>query len=213
MPPKKVANLPLPVVIVRRKVSKGTGPSAPAQPIPQRSAPAPKAAPAVTPPVPSVPEPVPSSTQARPSPLHPPLAAPAVTETGPSKKEQEKQARRELLEVLRERWPQAFPRDFRQVRPLAIGINRDIAAYLPDQPLGRISIAIGIFQDLMGPAYYRAVLKGGPRYDLDGNPRGEVTPEEQERAKRDLDAFHARRKKWVQEKRKAHASVQPTEDG
>jgi sRNA-binding protein len=47
----------------------------------------------------------------------------------------------------------------------------------------------------MGPAYYRAVLRGGPRYDLDGNTRGEVTPEDQERAKQDLQAFYDRRKK------------------
>jgi len=42
--------------------------------------------------------------------------------------------------------------------------------------------------------YCRALLQGGPRYDLNGNPRGEVTPEEQERAKRDLAAFYERRK-------------------
>jgi len=144
-----------------------------------------------------------------PAPVHPqpavsqPLpAASAVPDTGPSKKEQEKQARRELVGMLGDRWPLAFPRDFRQVRPLALGINKDIAAHLPEQPLGRISNAIGIFQYLLGPAYYRAVLRGGPRYDLDGTPRGEVTPEEQERAKRDLAAYYERRKRWQQEKRK-----------
>jgi ProP effector len=77
---------------------------------------------------------------------------------------------------------------------LALGIKQDIAAHLPEQPLGRISITIGIFERLMGPVYYRAVLRGGPRYDLEGNPRGEVTPEEQERAKKDLTAVFERRK-------------------
>jgi sRNA-binding protein len=96
---------------------------------------------------------------------------------------------------LRERWPQAFPRDYRQVRPLAIGINKDIAAHLPEQPLRRISFVIGIFQHLLGPAYYRAVIQGGPRYDLGGNPRGEVSLKEQEQARRDLHAFYERRKK------------------
>jgi len=80
-----------------------------------------------------------------------------------------------LLEILRDRWPQAFPRDSRQVRPLAIGIGKDIAAHLPEHSLRRISTTIGIFQHLTGPAYYRAVLQGGARYDLEGNPRGEVT--------------------------------------
>jgi sRNA-binding protein len=123
-----------------------------------------------------------------------PSPAPEVTETGPNKKEQEKQARGELLEVLRDRWPQAFPLDAQRIRPLAVGIRQDIAAHLPQQPLGRIGAAIGLFQRLMGPAYYRAVLRGGPRYDLDGHARGEVTAEEQEQATRDLQAFFERQK-------------------
>jgi ProP effector len=97
--------------------------------------------------------------------------------------------------VLRDRWPQVFPIDFQQVKPLALGIKRDIAVQLPQHSLLRISGAIGVFQRLMGPAYYRAILRGGPLYDLDGNPRGEVTPEEQEQAKRDLAAFFERRKR------------------
>ena len=121
-------------------------------------------------------------------------AAPAITETRPNRKEREKQARRELLDIFRDRWPQAFPLDFQQVRPLAIGIKRDIAAQLPQHSLLRISGAIGMFQRFLGPAYYRAVPCGGPRYDLDGNPRREVTPEEQGRAKRDLTAFFEWRK-------------------
>jgi sRNA-binding protein len=47
----------------------------------------------------------------------------------------------------------------------------------------------------MGPAYYRAILWGGPRYDLEGNPRGEVTPEEQAQARDELAAFYERRKR------------------
>jgi sRNA-binding protein len=117
-----------------------------------------------------------------------------VAAAGPSKTQQEKQARRELLEVFCERWPQAFPRDFHQVKPLAIGIHKDIAARLPEQPLRRISAVIAIFQRLAGAAYYRAILRGGPRYALDGTSRGEVAPAEQEQAKRDLAAVYERRK-------------------
>ncbi len=183
-----------PVVIVRKKTGKGSAPTGPTLPV---SLPAPKSAapaPFPEPPVQSMP-----LLLAHPQPPDPPdppplPAAPATADTGPSKREQEKQARRELLDTLRARWPQAFPRDYRQVRPLALGISRDIAAHLPAQPLGRISNAIGIFQYLLGPAYFRAVLRGGPRYDLNGNPRGEVTPEEQARAKRALAAFFAGRK-------------------
>jgi len=57
------------------------------------------------------------------------------------------------------------------------------------------------------PSYCRAIFKGGPRYDLEGNPRGEVTPEEQERARQDLKAFYERRK------RKQAARMQAAGDG
>jgi sRNA-binding protein len=54
--------------------------------------------------------------------------------------------------------------------------------------------AIGIYRLLATPSYCRALLRGGPRYDLDGNPRGEVTAEDQERARQDLKAFYEGRK-------------------
>jgi ProP effector len=212
MPPKKVTNTPTPVVIVRKKAAKGTGTSTPVQPAPQRAVPPSKPAPPVTPPSQPVVQPVPSVTaQSSPAVPQPSLAAPAVGDSGPSKKEQQKQARRELLEVLRARWPQAFPRDWRQVRPLAIGIHRDLAAALPGHSHRQIGAAFNLFRFLTGPAYFRALIKGGPRYDLDGNPRGEVTAEEQEQAQRDLAAYQERHKLWMQAKRRGHESVQPAE--
>ena len=208
MPPKKDVNTTPPVVIIRKKGTKGTTPSALPKPILQRSAPGPKVVSPPTPPVQPVAQPIPPPTYSQPAVPQPPPATAAVTDTGPSKKEKEKKAQRELLEVLRERWPLAFPQDYRQIRPLAIGIKRDIVVHLPQYSLLRISAAIGLFQRLMGPAYYHVVLRGGPRYDLDGNPRGEVTPEEQEHAKRDLAAYQARRKQWLAAKQKvAESSV------
>jgi len=122
-------------------------------------------------------------------------ATPAMVKTGPNKKERERQAQRELLEVLRDRWPQAFPRDYCQLRPLAIGIRQDIAASLSEHPPGRIGAAIRMFQHQMLSAYLCVVLQGGPRYDLESNPRGEVTPKEQDQARRDLQAFYEKRRK------------------
>ena len=122
-------------------------------------------------------------------------AALGTVKSGLNKKERERQARRDLLEVLCERWPRAFPRDYCQVRPLAIGIRQDLASYLPEHPPGRIGFVISMFQSLMRPSYCRAVLQGGPRYDLEGNPRGEVTPKEREQAGRDLHAYYEQRKK------------------
>jgi len=209
MSPKKDRHTSPPVVIVRKKVAKGRGTSTPAQPAPHRSAPV-KAKVPVAPSTQPVAQPLPSPVQAQPSRSSPSPDAPGVTATGASKKEQEKQARRELLEVLRDRWPLTFPQDSQRVKPLAIGIKGDIAGYLPEHSLLRISAAIGLFQRLVGPAYFRAILKGGPRYDLDGNPRGEVTADEQEQAQKGLTAYFERRKQRMREK-KAPESVEPAE--
>ena len=122
------------------------------------------------------------------------IARPAIARPGSNKKERERRARRELLGIMRDRWPQVFPCDSHQVRPLAIGIRQDLASHLPEHPPGRIGFVISMFQCLMGPAYSRAVLQGGPRYDLDGNPRGEVTAKEREQAGRALHAFYERKK-------------------
>jgi ProP effector len=62
-------------------------------------------------------------------------------------------------------------------------------------PPGRIGAAIRLFQHQMRSAYLRAVLQGGPRYDLEGNPCGEVTPKEQDQARRELQAFYEKRRK------------------
>src|SRR5262249_23534964 len=102
-----------PVVIVRRKTRPKSAPTGPTQ-IPSKIAwPVVKAAKPV---IPAQPEPVPQPV--------PPQAStsPAVVETGPSRKERERQARRDLLDVLRDRWPQVFPIDFQQIKPLALGI-------------------------------------------------------------------------------------------
>ena len=71
---------------------------------------------------------------------------------------------------------------------------QDVASRLPEQPYLSVKDAISIYHLLATPSYCHALLQGGPRYDLDGKPRGEVTPEEQERAKQDLAAFYERRK-------------------
>ena len=102
--------------------------------------------------------------------------------TQPNRRQRKAQAPRVLLEVLRARWPAVFPHDPRRVKPLMRGVHRDIAQRLPGTGLWLVKRAIILFQAVSGGAYWRAVLKGGPRYALDGSPCGEVTPHEQEHA-------------------------------
>jgi hypothetical protein len=213
MSPRKVVPKAPPVVVVRKKVAK----------------PAPRALPAATPsstpakgtaptsayseqPPPEVPQletlspPQPGPPPQVPAPESPPVS-PGAAAAVPSKSQQEKLARRALLDVFLERWPQAFPRDFRQITPWALGIHAELAAQLPAQPLGRIKAVLGLFQRLSGAGYLLAVLRGGPRYALDGSPRGAVTPEEHALAQRELAAFYARRQ--AQRQRAPAVRAQP----
>ena len=41
--------------------------------------------------------------------------------------------------------------------------------------------------------YWKALMHGGPRYDLEGNPKGEVTPEQQASARQQRKAWYDRR--------------------
>jgi ProP effector len=180
-----------PVVIVRRKAGKG---DAPTGPTPNVSSPASKAttpAPAPAPPVQSLPPPQPPAQPQQPQAVPQPQA---TEEAALSKRAERKRLRSEVLEILRTRWPQTFPRDFRQIRPWAKGIAQNVARLLPEQPYGSVKDAISIYRLMATPSYCHALFKGGPRYDLDGNPCGEVTAEDQEQAKRDLAAFFERRK-------------------
>jgi sRNA-binding protein len=93
-----------------------------------------------------------------------------------------------------ERWPQTFAAYPTPVRPLATGIDRDLASALPEQSRRRIRFAITWWQRLRGPAYWQALLQGGPRYNLAGQPRGAVTPAQQEQARQALAAWQAQRR-------------------
>src|SRR5262249_47036498 len=90
----------------------------------------------------------------------------------PNRRQRKARAPHALLEVLRTRWPAAFPGDRRQVRPLMRGVHRDLAQRLPGTGLWLIKRAIVLFQAWSGDAYWRAILRGGPRYALDGSPCG-----------------------------------------
>lgn len=56
-------------------------------------------------------------------------------------------------------------------------------------------------------AYWNALVKGGPRYDLNGNPKGEVTPDQQEAAKQQRKAWMQKGKEMRAEMRKKRAEV------
>lgn len=51
------------------------------------------------------------------------------------------------------------------------------------------------------PRYYRALMAGGARYDLKGQPCGEVTPQEQQEAETRLAALNEKRKRQATKER------------
>ena len=62
---------------------------------------------------------------------------------------------------------------FRDCQPLAIGIDKQLQARLPDVPRKVLRIALGIHTNSM--RYLRAMEKDTARFDLDGQQTEEVT--------------------------------------
>jgi len=91
------------------------------------------------------------------------------------------------------RWPQTFSAYPAEVRPLARGIDKDLVVQMPGSSRRQMGFALAWWQRQRRPAYWQALVRGGPRYDLDGQPRGEVTPEDQDRARQLLAEYYARR--------------------
>lgn len=86
---------------------------------------------------------------------------------------------RSWLAVLFFHYPKVFHRT--NPRPLKIGINEDIikAGLIPERIVGVL-----LRRYTYTPAYQRCLIKGGARYDLDGNECGQVTCHQQYKARR-----------------------------
>jgi ProP effector len=93
-----------------------------------------------------------------------------------------------------ERWPTAFPAHPEAIRPLAVGIHQFLEKQFPDRSPEQIRRAIAQWRYPRLGAYLRAVARGGARYDLDGNPCGEITEGEKENARQRLYEWRAKRK-------------------
>ncbi|EOY8362129.1 ProQ/FINO family protein [Salmonella enterica subsp. salamae] len=83
-------------------------------------------------------------------------------------------------------WPELF--DLDNPKPLKIGvlddIQRDIAARSLTIGAGVLKAAIASYTRRI--RYKRAIAAGGSRYDLNGQPCGEITPEQQQTAADDI---------------------------
>ncbi len=133
------------------------------------------------------------------APAHPestPVLPPAPVNEGARAKArprryQEVQA---LMQQIMERWTGVFASAAAEVKPLKRGIRYDIAAHIAGTSPYVVGQAIAQWQRMRAVAYQSALVRGGPRYGLEGQAIGEVTPEEQERARQELKAVYARRR-------------------
>ncbi len=115
---------------------------------------------------------------------------------------------RQAFELLRARWPKAFPAKSHEVRPLASAVPAIVEAlgWSPQYAKGVLSVWKG------REAYCRAVLAYPQRIDLNGSPTEDIDDEARALAKGRLEQIAARkesRAKQAAEQAAAKASAQP----
>lgn len=84
-------------------------------------------------------------------------------------------------QVLAERFPLCFAPQGAPKRPLKVGIYADIRAAVPDLSSRKLVCALRDYT--AGPLYLRGLVAGATRVGLDGEPAGEVTAEEEAKAR------------------------------
>ncbi|MEB0963655.1 ProQ/FinO family protein [Citrobacter braakii] len=105
-------------------------------------------------------------------------------------KRQRKNRRR--INRLIELWPELFNRE--APKPLKVGIFDDLMqdAAARGIDFGPVALRAALASYAQTPRYCRVLLAGGARYDLKGQPCGEVTPDEQSKAEARLVALKKR---------------------
>ncbi|ULH10617.1 ProQ/FinO family protein [Serratia marcescens] len=89
---------------------------------------------------------------------------------------------RKKIQKLVAHWPALF--SLESVRPLSVGIQTVLMvdAKARDVPITEAQITYCLSAYAKRPAYLKALAAGEPRYDLHGQPCGEVTAEQQQKA-------------------------------
>ncbi|HCL6755338.1 ProQ/FINO family protein [Citrobacter freundii] len=98
---------------------------------------------------------------------------------------------RKKLELLLTHWPEAF--SLNAPRPLAVGTAELIAADMCARGVtgaGKIRAAVAMYT--RRALYLKALIAGGARYNLAGEPAGEVTPEQQRMAQEILSTMNGK---------------------
>jgi len=89
----------------------------------------------------------------------------------------------------------AFP-VFASALPLAIGVHKTIKERLPEIDAAKLRLALKLHT--ASTRYLKALANSDTRFDLDGNPAGEITAEQKQQA---LDGLKERFRKAAERKR------------
>jgi sRNA-binding protein len=113
---------------------------------------------------------------------------------------------RQQLAVLREKWPLAFPVQHQDVRPLAMGVARQVAAAMG----WSLPYTLGVLgRWKMAAIYCQAVLSHDQRIALDGTPAETVDTEAKDLAAKQLAKLAARKAAKKVAKPAAPTAVKP----
>jgi sRNA-binding protein len=113
---------------------------------------------------------------------------------------------RQQVAVLREKWPLAFPVKHQDVRPLAMGVARQVAATMG----WSLPYALGVLgRWKMAPVYCHAILCYDQRIALDGSPAETVDAEARDLATKQLAQLAARKAPKKAAEAAAPAVVKP----
>lgn len=95
---------------------------------------------------------------------------------------------------------------FRDCKPLAIGIHKQLMVRKPD--LDKHKVRVALHGHTASSRYLKALTEGAPRLDLDGQPAGQVTAEQQAVAVKTL----RDRVKLVKERQKTEEAQRKAEE-
>jgi sRNA-binding protein len=121
-----------------------------------------------------------------------PVSAQTVRPRRPYRIERDRGAEdaRQQVAVLREKWPLAFPVEHQDVRPLAMGVARQVAAAMG----WSLPYALGVLgRWKMAPVYCQAVLCYDQRIALDGSRAEAIDTKAKDLATKQLAQLAARK--------------------
>jgi sRNA-binding protein len=124
-----------------------------------------------------------------------------------------------LRRLLMERFPKAFPKDYDAILPLKLGIEADILMRLAEvsEPVDPNRLHRVLANHVGRAGYLLALIhrRDGRRYDLDGNPAGEVDAlarseavrllSEHQKRQRDASTRHRQHKALEKQQQRARA--------